>query len=215
MTPTANPTSLPDPDTAAPDDPMARFADLFARAAATEPFDHTAVALATADETGRPSARIVLLKAYDARGFVIYSHHTGRKGREMLANPRAALDFYYPGLNEQCRVEGRVETVSDDESDAYFATRARTSQLGAWASEQSAPLDSRRTLTDRVAEYDARFQGRAVPRPPTWGGFRIVPDAIEFWRDGDFRLHDRFLYRRHDGPAAGPGPGWTVTRLNP
>jgi pyridoxamine 5'-phosphate oxidase len=163
--------------------------------------------LATADERGRPSARLVLLKGADERGFVFFTNRESRKARELEANPFAALCIHWPASHQQVRVEGRVERAGDDESDAYFASRPREAQLGAWASEQSAPLASREALEARVRELGARYPG-AVPRPPHWGGYRVVPDRIELWFEGPARLHDRFLYVRE-------GDGWTMTRLNP
>jgi pyridoxamine 5'-phosphate oxidase len=152
--------------------------------------------------------RIVLLKALDDSGFVFFTSHESRKARELAANPRAALCFHWPTLGAQVRVEGPVERVSDLESDAYFATRPRESQLGAWASRQSAALSSRAELEERFADTAARFANGAVPRPDTWGGYRLRPERIEFWTAGDHRLHDRRLYTRQGG-------GWVVTRLFP
>lgn len=189
-------------------DPIAHFRQVFARAAASEPFDYTACTLATADTDGRPSARIVLLKEVDERGFAFFTNRRSRKAREIAANPQAALCFYYPSLGEQVRVEGFVEEVSGAESDAYFATRPRMSQVGAWASEQSSPLESREALLARCAEVEVRFQGGDIERPPFWGGYRLIPRAIEFWKAGEYRLHDRFLYTRSQA-------GWLVQRLNP
>jgi pyridoxamine 5'-phosphate oxidase len=192
-------------------DPMDRFRDLYKRAQLTEPFDHTAVILATANADGMPSARVVLLKAADEKGFLIVTNYESRKGRELTENPYASLCFYYPTLNEQCRVEGIVSRASAEESDAYFASRPRTSQLGAWASSQSRPLDQRETLMDTVARLENEYEGKPIPRPDHWGGFRLTPLAIEFWMDGAFRLHDRFRYHR-----AQPGDSlWTVARLYP
>lgn len=188
-------------------DPIARFAALFEEAKAVEPHDPTAMTLATVDERGRPSARTVLLKGADARGFTFYTNRESRKGKELAQTPYAALVIHWPKSERQVRVEGRVERVPDEESDAYFATRPRESQIGAWASEQSAPLASREALIARVKELEARFPG-AVPRPPHWGGYRVIPDRIELWFAGVGRLHDRFVYERE-------GDGWRMTRLNP
>jgi len=188
-------------------DPIARFQALFEKAKGVEPHDATAMTLATADARGRPSARMVLLKGADARGFVFYTNRQSRKARDLEENPFAALCIHWPASRQQVRVEGRVERATDAESDAYFATRQRESQLGAWASEQSAPLASREALEARVRELDARFPG-AIPRPPHWGGYRLVPDRIELWFEGPARLHDRFVYERD-------GAGWKMTRLNP
>lgn len=191
-------------------DPIERFADLFARAREAEGFDHTACTLATATPDGCPSARIVLLKEFDPRGFSFFTNQESRKAAELAANPRAALCFYYPTLGEQVRIEGRVELLSAEENDRYFATRPRQSQVGAWASQQSRPLESREELLRRCAEVEARFQDRPVERPPYWGGYRVVPSAIEFWIAGEFRLHDRFRYSR-----SSEGAPWHVERLNP
>jgi len=188
-------------------DPIALFQTLFDEARSKEPHDVTAMTLATADVQGRPSARMVLLKGVDARGFTFFTNRDSRKGGDLLVNPFAALCLHWPASELQIRVEGPVELVSDEESDAYFATRARESQLGAWASQQSAPLASREALEARVRELDARYP-TVVPRPPFWGGYRVVPAAMEIWRAGPARLHDRFRYTR--APA-----GWTVERLNP
>ncbi len=192
----------------APDDPLALF-DLWYRealeAVAPEP---TAVALATAGADGRPTARMVLLKAFDARGFVFYTNFASRKGKELGANPHATLLFWWPPLLRQVRVEGRVARVDDAEADAYFATRPRGSQIGAWASPQSTPLADRGELEARVAEVEARHRDGDVPRPPFWGGYRLAPDTLEFWQGRPDRLHDRVVYRA----AAG---GWRRQRLAP
>jgi pyridoxamine 5'-phosphate oxidase len=188
-------------------DPISRFLDALAQARAVEPHDPTAMTLATADARGRPSARMVLLKDADARGFTFFTNRESRKGRELDENPFAALCVHWPASGRQVRVEGRVERIDDDESDAYFATRPRESQVGAWASAQSAPLASREALEARCREIEARYPG-VVPRPPFWGGYRVVPSQIEFWISREGRLHDRFLY------VVGPG-GWTMERLNP
>jgi len=198
-----------DHDTAA--DPFARFAALFdaakalPRAVLPEP---TAFALGTVDESGRPSVRIVLLKAFDERGFVFYTNFESRKGRELLATKRAAMCFHWQALEEQVRVEGVAEPVSDAEADAYFASRERGSQLGAWASIQSSVMADADDLERRVAEMEKKFAGAPVPRPPHWSGFRIVPDAIEFWKNMPSRLHVRHRYVKRDG-------GWRVERLYP
>ncbi|HEX2196974.1 MAG TPA: pyridoxamine 5'-phosphate oxidase [Actinomycetota bacterium] len=164
--------------------------------------------LATADANGRPSARMVLLKGFDHRGFVFYTNYASRKSRELAANPQAALVFYWSRLERQVRVEGRVEKVAAEESDAYFASRPLESRLGAWASRQSAPLGSRSELEDRVAELERRYSDGAVPRPPHWGGWLVRPDAIELWQGRPNRLHDRFLYTRR-------GDSWERVRLYP
>ena len=180
-------------------DILATFDTLFAEALAAGEPDRTAMTVATAVD-GRPSARTVLLKAHDARGFVFYTHLDGRKGRELQANPQAALLFHWPRVREgvQVRIEGAVEIVADDEADAYFASRPRGSQIGAWASHQSETLDGRTTFEQRIAEFESEFDGRDVPRPARWGGFRVVPHAIEFWYGAQYRLHERWLYECDD-----------------
>jgi pyridoxamine 5'-phosphate oxidase len=188
--------------------PIDVFREWLAEAEASEPNDPIAMSLATVDKAGNPSVRMVLLKGVDERGFVFYTNFQSRKGRELLAQPRAALGFHWKSLRRQVRVEGAIEPVSDEEADAYFSTRARVSQIGAWASDQSRPLDSRATLEARVAEIEARFAGQPIPRPPHWAGFRVVPAAIEFWKDGAYRLHDRILFRRQ-------GLAWATERLYP
>ncbi len=193
-------------------EPFDRFAQVFARAQAELPSncfpDPNAMSLATVGPGGQPSNRIVLLKAFDARGFVFYTNYDGRKGSELLANPRCALCFHWPPIELQVRIEGRAEQVEEAEADAYFATRARLSQLGAWASEQSRPMAHAGDLARRVAEFDTRFEGKEVPRPPNWSGFRVVPERIEFWHAGTNRLHDRTVYLRD-------GEGWKVETLYP
>lgn len=178
------------------DQALATFDTLFEEARAAGEPDPTAMVVATASLDARPSARTVLLKAHDARGFVFYTHLDGRKGRELQANPHAALLFHWPRVRHgvQVRIEGAVEIVSDAEADAYFATRARGSQLGAWASRQSESLPDRDTFEQRLAEVEQRFDNAPVPRPPRWTGLRVRPDKIEFWYGADFRLHERWLY---------------------
>lgn len=168
----------------------------------------TGMCLSTASAEGRPSSRIVLLKHWDRRGFVFYTNYASRKSRELHDNPFAALLFWWDRLRRQIRVEGRVERVPERESDAYFASRPRGSQLGAWASQQSRPLDSRETLARRVEELDEEFGNGPIPRPPHWGGFRLVPDYLEFWDDGAHRLHDRIIYEKQ-------GQEWRTDRLFP
>ncbi len=170
--------------------------------------DPNGMVVSSVDAEGRPSSRMVLLKDFDHRGFVFYTNFESRKGIEILANPNVSLTFYWRETRKQVTIRGRAEPVSDQEADAYFATRARTSQLGAWASQQSRPLKNRAQLLARVAKYEAKFLTGAVPRPPHWSGFRVVPATIELWIAGAFRLHDRVLYQRAEG-------GWMATRLNP
>ena len=189
-------------------DPIGLFQAWFAEATQAEPADPNAVALATADQSGVPSVRMVLLKDADARGFVFYTNLESRKGRELGVNPKAALCFHWKSLKRQVRVEGVVEPVSEDEADAYFTSRPRASQIGAWASLQSQPLESRFALERRVAEFTAKFHVGAVPRPGYWSGFRLIPAQIEFWRERPFRLHERTVYHR-DADA------WTVRKLYP
>lgn len=181
------------------DEALATFAQLFDEAAGAGEPDRTAMTVATAALDARPSARIVLLKAFDARGFVFYTHLDGRKGRELQANPHAALLFHWPRVRfgVQVRVEGAVEIVADAEADAYFASRPRVSQLGAWASKQSETLESRDTFEQRLDQVEREFEGRDVPRPPRWGGLRVRPEKIEFWYGAEFRLHERWLFERN------------------
>jgi pyridoxamine 5'-phosphate oxidase len=192
-------------------DPIEEFRALFAQAQAVDRDrlpDPTAMSLATVGPDGAPSVRIVLLKAVDERGFVFYTNMNGRKGRELIATPRAALCFYWPALDTQIRVEGHVEQVSDAEADAYFASRARDSQIGAWASRQSETLASMDELRGRVLEVENLYAGKPVPRPPYWTGRRVRPERIEFWHAGEFRLHERRLFERD-------GDRWTMRRLFP
>lgn len=190
------------------DDPFSLFADWFADAKRKEPNDPNAMALATADETGLPDVRMVLLKDFDADGFVFYTNLESAKGLQIEANPQAALCFHWKSLRRQVRLRGAVEPVTPDEADAYFASRARDSRIGAWASKQSRPLESRFALEKAVAKEAARFGLGTVPRPPHWSGFRLKPQHFEFWRDRPFRLHDRLVFDRRDA-------GWTSSRLYP
>jgi pyridoxamine 5'-phosphate oxidase len=175
-------------------DPFALFGTWFAEARETEPNDSNAMALATADAAGRPSVRMVLLKGHGPDGFVFYTNRESRKAGEMAANPHAALLFHWKSLRRQIRIEGGLSLASDAESDAYFASRSRDSQLGAWASDQSRPLDSRATFEARFEEIQRRFDGQDVPRPPHWGGYRLTPNHIEFWQDRAHRLHERRVF---------------------
>ncbi len=189
-------------------DPFAQFQAWFAEAEATEPNDANAMTVATATPGGLPSARIVLLKDWDASGFVFYTNTTSRKGHELAANAHAALLFHWKSLHRQVRVEGHVEPATEAEADAYYASRARVSRLGAWASLQSAPLAERGLLEARLAEYDAKYPGDVIPRPPHWNGYRIVPAWFEFWQDMPFRLHDRTTFTRI-------ASGWASGKLFP
>ena len=188
--------------------PFELFDEWFKAATDKEPNDPNGVALATVGADGMPSLRMVLLKGVDGRGFVFYTNYESRKGQQLLAHPKAALCFHWKSLRRQVRIEGESEQVTPEEADAYFATRARTSQIGAWASQQSRPLTGRFELEKRVAQYTAKFGIAAVPRPPHWSGFRVIPRLIEFWEDRPFRLHDRLVYHRD-------GDGWRTERLYP
>ncbi|WP_448662996.1 pyridoxamine 5'-phosphate oxidase [Sphingomonas sp. CJ20] len=189
-------------------DPFTLFDSWYTEARTTEINDSNAMALATVDPAGQPSVRMVLLKGHDPRGFVFYTNREGRKAADLAATPKAALLFHWKSLRRQIRIEGPVSHVSDAESDAYFATRSRDSQLGAWASDQSRPLPDRATFEARYEEMRARFDGAPVPRPPHWGGYRVTPDTIEFWQDREHRLHERRVFTRD-------GDGWREGMLYP
>jgi len=191
------------------DDPLDLFRRWFAQALEVDPQDANAMMLATADETGRPSARIVLLKGCDERGLTFFTNYDSRKGRELGQNPYAALTFFWPALDRQVRIEGRVERTSRQESEEYFRSRPRGSRLGAWASAQSQPIDGREELERAVAALEARFATDEIPCPQFWGGLRLVPDVWELWQGRPSRLHDRFRYTRN------PEGGWQRERLSP
>lgn len=190
------------------DNPVDLFDRWFSDAKESEPGDPNAVAVATVSDDGKPSVRMVLLKDVNEDGFVFYTNLGSRKSRHMRANPNVAMCFHWKTLRRQVRVEGAVTPVADEEADAYFASRPRMSQIGAWASKQSQPLEGRFELEARIAEYTAKFNIGTVPRPGFWSGFRLVPEMIEFWQDQTFRLHDRLIYTRH-------GNGWSTHRIYP
>lgn len=189
-------------------DPIARFSDWLTEAEASEPNDPNAVALATVNASGQPAVRMVLLKGLSAEGFVFYTNQQSRKANDLSANARAGLLFHWKTLRRQVRVEGAVSIVSDAEADAYFETRGRISKLGAWASDQSRPLPDRAKLETKLADVTARFAGGDVPRPPHWSGYRVAPERIEFWWDGEHRLHNRELFIRERD-------GWTTSLMYP
>lgn len=189
-------------------DPFALFDQWFAEARASEPNDSNAMALATVNAAGQPSLRMVLLKGHGNDGFVFYTNRESRKAGELAAVPKAALLFHWKSLRRQVRIEGTVSLASDAESDTYFASRSRDSQLGAWASDQSRPLDERATFEARYEAMRARFEGQPVPRPPHWGGYRVTPERIEFWQDREHRLHERRVFVREGG-------GWAEGLLYP
>jgi pyridoxamine 5'-phosphate oxidase len=189
--------------------PIEQFRNWFDEALAADLHEPNAMTLATATPDGRPSARVVLLKGLDERGFVFYTSYEGRKGGELETNPYCALVFYWGELERQVRVEGRASRVSEEESDEYFGSRPRGSQLGAWASEQSRPVEGRGALEERLRGLEAQYEGREVPRPPFWGGYRVEPEVVEFWQGRENRLHDRLVYRRSDNGE------WGRERLQP
>jgi pyridoxamine 5'-phosphate oxidase len=189
-------------------DPIVQFHEWFENAVEADLHEPNAMILATATTDGKPSARTVLLKGYDDRGFVFFTNYEGRKAGELEVNPTCALLFYWGELERQIRIEGRASRLSSEESDAYFAGRPRGSRLGAWASEQSHPVEDRSILEERVRALEAEYEGREIPRPPFWGGYRVEPDTIEFWQGRENRLHDRIVYHRS-------GRGWKIVRLQP
>lgn len=203
-------TDLSSEDFTRSDEPFKLFERWLQDAVEQEVNDPTALSLATVDPDGLPNVRMVLLKGFDASGFSFYTNFESGKGRELLACPKAAMCFHWKSLRRQVRIRGDVETVSDSEADAYYQTRPRGSRIGAWASKQSRPLESRFALEKAVAEYTAKFGIGDIPRPPYWSGFRVVPVSIEFWHDRKFRLHDRIRFTRND-----PLDEWTKTRLYP
>ncbi|NNJ75780.1 MAG: pyridoxamine 5'-phosphate oxidase [Anderseniella sp.] len=191
-------------------EPFQLFGEWLEEARATEPNDPTAMSVATVDGDGLPNVRMTLLKGFDERGFVFYTNFESQKGTEILASRKAALGFHWKSLRRQVRLRGPVEVVSEEEADAYYKSRPRDSRIGAWASQQSRPLESRFALEKAVAKYAAKYAIGDIPRPPHWSGFRVKPVYIEFWKDGAFRLHDRVVFRRE-----GEGDAWSKTRLYP
>jgi pyridoxamine 5'-phosphate oxidase len=209
-TPIKHSTGLTNGDFTEADEPLRLFAAWFEAAVKSEPRDPTAMSLATVDPDGRPNVRMVLMKGFDERGFVFYTNNDSPKGRELDASPNGALLFHWKSVNRQVRLRGPVGRVDDAEADAYFATRPRLAQIGAWASKQSAPLESRHAFEKAIALYTAKFMVGAVPRPPNWTGYRLLPLTLEFWAERPFRLHDRIEFRRDAADAP-----WRKTRLYP
>jgi len=205
-----HPIGLTGGDFTAAEEPLRLFAAWFDEAKRSEPVNPEAMTLATVDPEGLPNARMVLLKGFDERGFVFYTNVDSTKGHELAAAPRAALTFYWKSLQRQVRLRGSVETVSNQEADVYFASRSRMAQIGAWASKQSAALESRLAFEKAIARFTAKFAIGTVPRPPYWSGYRVVPQEIEFWQERQFRLHDRIAFTRANKNAP-----WTKTRLYP
>ncbi len=189
-------------------DPIVQFHEWFEMAVGADLHEPNAMIVATATKEGRPSVRTVLLKGYEERGFVFYTNYEGRKARELEANPMCALLFYWGELERQVRIEGRASRLSAEESDAYFLSRPRGSRIGAWASQQSRSVEARSVLEERVRALEREYEGREIPRPPFWGGYRVEPEVIEFWQGRENRLHDRLVYRRD-------GEGWKIERLQP
>jgi pyridoxamine 5'-phosphate oxidase len=189
-------------------DPILQFHVWFENAIDADLHEPNAMILATASTVGKPSARTILLKGYSERGFVFYTNYEGRKADDLEANPMCALLFYWGELARQVRIEGQADRLSEEESDSYFASRPRGSRLGTWASEQSRPVENRSVLEERVRTLETEYEGREIPRPPFWGGYRVEPDTIEFWQGRENRLHDRLLYLRNEG-------GWKIERLQP
>ncbi|MDB5617610.1 pyridoxamine 5'-phosphate oxidase [Tardiphaga sp.] len=217
IAPIKDPTPLTSGDFTAAAEPFALFAEWFAEAQASEPNDPNAMALATVDADGLPDVRMVLMKGYDAEGFVFYSHVASQKGQELAGNPKAALLFHWKSLRRQVRIRGRVTRVTEAEADAYFASRPKQAQIGAWASKQSQPLESRFAFEQAIAREAAKHLIGGVPRPAGWSGWRITPQRFEFWQDRPFRLHDRIEFRREvaAAPPDAPSGSWTKVRLYP